>query len=196
MQLKKDLTKSMFANALVEMLQDMPLEKVRVTKLCEHCGTTPPTFYYYFRDKYELVVWIFLQDVAAVYSARKPDGSAKGLSRIIRQVKKKKTFYQKAFTDQSQNSLSEYAQSFIIRYYKEAIRHDAGEDPTPEQLFAIKYHMYGILGMFREWLYGQDTSFEEMSQLLYERSPDFLRKAFASYPLSAFDIYRLLDTST
>ena len=192
----KERTKSMFADTLVEMLKDMPLEKVRVTRLCERCGATPPTFYYYFRDKYELVVWIFLQDVAAVYSVRKSDGSAKGLGRIIRQIKKKKTFYQKAFTDQSQNSLSEYAQAFIIRYYKEAIRHDAGKEPTPEQLFAIKYHMYGILGMFREWLYGQDTSFEEMSQQLYDRMPDFLKKAFAAYPMSAVDIHRLLDVST
>ena len=51
----KDRTKIMFAEELENMLKDIPLEKVRVAKLCERCGATPPTFYYYFHDKYELV---------------------------------------------------------------------------------------------------------------------------------------------
>ena len=191
----KDITKKMFADAMVEMLNDMPLEKVRVTKLCERCGTTPPTFYYYFRDKYELVVWIFLLDVAAVSAAGPSDGRTFRLDAILRPVKKKKTFYQRAFADQSQNSLGEYIHAFILRYYREAVRHDTGEEPTPEQTFMIKYHTYGIVSMFREWLFDQDPGFADMGQLLHERSPDFLKKAFASYPLSDARIRQLLETS-
>ena len=188
----KDLTKNMFADALVEMMKEMPLEKVRVRKLCERCGATSPTFYYYFRDKYELVVWIFLRDIAQVYQNIRPGERKSGMGKIIRMVKRERTFYQKAFTDQSQNSLAEYIQNFIIRYFTEAILHDTGKAPQAEQLMVIKYHTYGIMGMFREWLFEQDMSFEEQYEQLFGRAPDFLKKAFAAYPLTGEMISRLL----
>ena len=188
----KNLTKNMFADTLEQMLKEMPLEKVRVRKLCECCGTTSPTFYYYFRDKYELVVWIFLRDIAQIYLNLRPGERKEGMGEIIRMVKQKRTFYQKAFTDQSQNSLAEYIQSFIIRYYYEAILHDTGEAPNTEQLMEIKYHTYGIMGIFREWLFEQDQSFEEQNEKLFSRAPDFLKKAFDVYPLNGEKISRLL----
>ena len=191
----KDRTKHMFAQALVEMLADVPLEKVRVTKLCARCGAAMPTFYYHFRDKYELVVWIFLQDILAVDADCRADGGRISLDRILRQVEQKKTFYQRAFTDQSQNSLGEYIHGFIVRYYKAAVRDAAGEEPTPEQLFAIRYHTCGVIGMFREWLFGQDADAGDLTRLLFERMPDFMQRASAVCPLSAADIHRLLDSS-
>ena len=58
----KDRTKAMFADELEKMLEEMPLEKVRVLDICRRCEATPPTFYYHFHDKYELVAWIFLKE--------------------------------------------------------------------------------------------------------------------------------------
>ncbi len=167
--------------------------KVRVTRLCERCGTTPPTFYYYFRDKYELVVWIFLQDVDESFAGVTPDSGKNGLGRIIVQVKKQKTFYQKAFADQSQNSLGEYIQSFIIRYFTQAVAHNTGEAPTYAQLTVIKYHTYGIMGMFREWLFGLNMSLEDNFPLLFDQAPIFLQNAFAAYPFCSEGILWLLD---
>ena len=189
----KDLTKNMFADTLVEMLKEMPLDKVRVRKLCERCGTTSPTFYYYFRDKYELVVWVFLQDVSDAYNGVKSGSGKKGMDQVISHVKERKTFYQKAFTDQSQNSLGEYIQAFIIRYFMEAMLHSTGESPTEDQILMIKYHIYGIMGMFREWLFEQDLSFEKKYMQLFDRAPDFLKRAFAVYPLTSEVILRFLD---
>ena len=190
----KDLTKNMFADTLAEMLKEMPLDKVRVRKLCERCGTTSPTFYYYFRDKYELVVWIFLQDVTSAYTGSKSGSEKKGMEQVIGQIKNRKAFYQKAFTDQSQNSLGEYIQSFIIRYFMEATQRSAGKKPTESQIMLIKYHIYGLMGMFREWLFEQDTSFETKYRQLFDRAPDFLKRAFAVYPFTSENILRILDT--
>ena len=70
--------------------------------------------------------------------------------------------------------------------------HDTGKAPQAEQLMVIKYHTYGIMGMFREWLFEQDMSFEEQYEQLFGRAPDFLKKAFAAYPLTGEMISRLL----
>lgn len=51
----QDRTKIMFAEQLETMLKTMPLDKIRIVDLCQQCGAAPPTFYYHFHDKYELV---------------------------------------------------------------------------------------------------------------------------------------------
>jgi len=61
----KDRTKRLFAAELEAMLREMPLSRVRVNALCERCGAQRQAFYYHFRDKYDLVAWIFEQDFRA-----------------------------------------------------------------------------------------------------------------------------------
>ena len=38
---------------------------VRVSDLCERCGVERRVFYYHFKDKYDLVAWMFEQDYQA-----------------------------------------------------------------------------------------------------------------------------------
>ena len=186
----KDRTKIMFAYTLEEMLKEMTLEKVRISSLCERCGATTPTFYYYFHDKYELVAWMFLQDFAGGAADRDPGYSPAILNDVTSRLEKRKEFYRKAFTDQSQNSINDYMQSFSLQISREAVRNLTGEELTTDQLFAVKYHIYGIMGMFREWLFGKDMTLEYMNQELFDRTPDFLKEAFSAYQYRADDILR------
>ena len=184
----KDRTKIMFAETLEEMLQTMPLEKVRVAKLCERCGATTPTFYYYFHDKYELVAWMFLQDFAEEYGDKDPSYTPSRLNQTTMRMAKRRKFYQRAYDDSSQNSITKYMQSFNMRLSREAVLHHTGKELTEDQVFAVKYHIYGIIGMFREWLYGDSMTTEYLTAHLFERTPDFLKEAFSVYPYSTEDI--------
>lgn len=180
----KDRTKIMFADALEEMLKEMPLNKVRVAKLCERCGATTPTFYYYFHDKYELVAWMFLQDFSGEFGDTTPGYSPDVLNQATIRFSKRRNFYQKAFDDRSQNSIAEYLISFNLQLSRDAVKYHTGKDLTDDQVFAVKYHIYGISGMFCEWLFGKDMTAEYLNASLYERTPDFLKEAFAVYPYS------------
>ena len=55
-------TKGMFADALETMMERIPLSKVRVADLCARCGVERRVFYYHFKDKYDLVAWMFERD--------------------------------------------------------------------------------------------------------------------------------------
>ena len=181
----KDRTKIMFADTLEEMLREMPLDKVRVSRLCARCGAAAPTFYYYFHDKYELVTWMFLQDFAGAFADQEPEYSPDRMNQSLIRFARRRNFYQKAFDSQSQNSITEYMLDFNLRISREAVLYHTGKALTRDQEFAVKYHIYGIMGMFREWLFGEDMSSEHLNTSLYERTPDFLREAFAVYPYSA-----------
>ena len=180
----KDRTKIMFAETLEEMLKDMPLEKVRVAKLCEQCGATTPTFYYHFHDKYELVAWMFLQDFADEYGNKEPSYTSGRLNQTTMRMARRRRFYQRAFDDVSQNSITHYLQFFNLQLAREAVTHYTGQPMSADQEFATKYHIYGIVGMFREWLFGEDMTTECLTAHLFEKTPDFLKEAFAVYPYS------------
>ena len=52
-------TKQAFADALRKLLEQKPFAKISVSHICEECGMNRKSFYYHFKDKYDLVNWIF-----------------------------------------------------------------------------------------------------------------------------------------
>lgn len=192
----KDRTKKMFADTLEEMLKEMPLDKVRVAKLCDWCGATTPTFYYYFHDKYELVAWMFLQDFSGAFADKAPEYSPARMNQSTIRFAKRRNFYQKAFDDRSQNSILEYLIDFNLQIAREAVKYHTGRELTKEQEFSVKYHIYGVMGMFCEWLFGDTLTSEYLNNSLYERTPDFLKKAFSVYPYSTENLLKRTGKTT
>lgn len=54
-----NITKRALATALWELMKEVPFDKIQVANICERCGMNRKSFYYHFKDKYDLVNWIF-----------------------------------------------------------------------------------------------------------------------------------------
>ena len=54
-----NITKRALAAALKELMEQKPFSKINVAEICEKCGMNRKSFYYHFKDKYDLVNWIF-----------------------------------------------------------------------------------------------------------------------------------------
>ena len=50
------------ADKMKELMKTKPPDKIRVTGICRAAESERPTFYYHFKDQYDLVAWIFLSD--------------------------------------------------------------------------------------------------------------------------------------
>ena len=76
---------------------------------------------------------------------------------------------------------------FDIKIAVEAYSHvSKGKTMTWEQMNELKYHNYGLFGLFREWLFGEGSmTARQMSEFLFAKTPDFLKEAFARYPYSS-----------
>ena len=69
-----NMTKRALAAALKELMGEMPFAKITVADICEKCDMNRKSFYYHFRDKYDLVNWIFDNEfIAAVQRERDKD---------------------------------------------------------------------------------------------------------------------------
>lgn len=60
-------TKKYLKDTLIELLDEMPFEKITVTMLCQKADISRITFYSHYDDKYDLVEDIF-QDMIATWN--------------------------------------------------------------------------------------------------------------------------------
>ena len=63
-------TKTILANAFEELLQTKSFDEITVTDIVKHCGAARSTFYKYFSDKYDVMIWKY-------ENASKPYGSCR-----------------------------------------------------------------------------------------------------------------------
>lgn len=66
------ITKRALAASLKKLLAEKALDRITVTDLTEDCGVNRQTFYYHFRDIYDLVEWIYTSE-ASRCAGRKKD---------------------------------------------------------------------------------------------------------------------------
>lgn len=62
---KKQTTKDLIAESLRELMEQMPFERITVRDIIQNCELSSTTFYKHFRDKYDLIEWIYHKDSRA-----------------------------------------------------------------------------------------------------------------------------------
>lgn len=176
----RNYTERLFAETLMDMMRTIPLEKVRIKDLCDRCGAQRQSFYYHFRDKYDLVACIYSMDYTAALESTDGRYDIEHAIEILRKLKENQGFYKKAFSDKSQNAISHYIFDFYVQLGTDAVkRYLAMDTLDAETIYAIKSHAYACVGHTVEWLQGQtDYSPEEFAQLQYLSMPPVLKRAY------------------
>ena len=62
------LTKRALSAAMKELMAERPMEKIRIGDIVERCNMNRQSFYYHFKDKYDLVNWIFIPSFSRIFS--------------------------------------------------------------------------------------------------------------------------------
>ena len=176
----RNYTKRLFAEALTDMMRTIPLEKIRVKDLCDRCGAQRQSFYYHFRDKYDLVAYIYSADYTAALESTGGTYDIEHAIGILRSLKEKQSFYKKAFSDKSQNAISQYIFGFYVQLGTDIVKRYLDTDTLDaETEYAIKSHSYACVGHTVEWLQGQtDYTPEEFARLQYLFMPPVLKQAY------------------
>ena len=169
-----EITKLWIANKMKELMKLKPIDKIRVTEICKAAEIERPTFYYHFKDKYDLVAWIFFQ------SANQTDVvSIKSAAESMKQMKQDFIFYKRAYEDSSQNALWAYMLEYFVQRYEKLAKEKLRTDVLDTQLrFSIRHYCYGSVGMTKEWLlYDNTTSAEVVIEMMFHSMPQELYSA-------------------
>ncbi len=170
-----EITKLWIADKMRELMKHNSIEKIRVTEICKAAEIERPTFYYHFRDKYDLVAWIFYHsaydtDIISVESAAESMNKMK--SDII--------FYRRAYEDSSQNALWHYMLEYFVSRYSHLAKEKLGTEVLDAQLaYSIRFYCMGAVGMTREWVLEDNiTSAETVVQMMFNSMPESLKQIF------------------
>lgn len=60
--MKRKTTKEIIADSFVELAASKAINKISIIDIVENCSVTKPTFYRYFKDKYDLISWIYVRE--------------------------------------------------------------------------------------------------------------------------------------
>jgi len=120
-----NLTKTAIANSLKKLMETQSIKKISVTDICSDCNINRKTFYYHFSDKYELISWIF-DDEVFEYTLEKNESlySYDGALFFLTCIYNDKDFYFKAFQELGPESLREHLSKVLKPIIDEVIEPD------------------------------------------------------------------------
>lgn len=172
----KDRTKWEYANQLIELMKHKPLHKITVREICKACNAQPQNFYYHFRDKYDLVTWVYSQDVEAVCDAHMDQSWSEVLQICFENLQARQSFYRNACADDSGYSVIRYIVEYQVDLYTRILI-KKGLYIDEDLAFIIMYHAYACAHITRDWFAARKpVSPEKLTTQIMEAMPDRLRK--------------------
>ncbi|WP_298514164.1 TetR/AcrR family transcriptional regulator C-terminal domain-containing protein [Marvinbryantia sp.] len=144
-----NITKRALASALRELMQEMPFEKITVSHICERCDMNRKSFYYHFRDKYDLVNWIFDMEFIALLK-NPPLDTWSFFELTSRYFYENKAFYSKALQIKGQNSFSDHFREFLCPLVRSRMEEIIGHQDVPQ--ICVDFLVDGFLCSLERWL--------------------------------------------
>lgn len=91
-----------------DLMCDIPFAKISIGDICDRCGMNRKSFYYHFKDKYDLVNWIFQTEF--MEQMRFYDFSSEWdfFTGLCGYLYRERSFYSNALNYEGQNSFREY----------------------------------------------------------------------------------------
>jgi len=133
-----------------ELMMSTPFSKISVSDICELCGMHRKSFYYHFRDKYDLVNWIFYHDFVEIAVKSQPTSFTALCCGLSEYFYENRVFYKNALSIEGQNSFGDYYKELIEAAVKANFE---DELPEGENLNLVaQYYSEASLISLSKWL--------------------------------------------
>ena len=160
-----NITKRILAMGLKDLIRTRPFEKISVSDICEICEVSRKTFYYHFKDKYDLVEWIFNSEFISVLKKSETEYQWLFAQALFDYFYHEREFYKAVLKFEGQNSFREYFRNFMFQFLEPFVRPDrenvadvAGQeevDAKKLETFYINFVSDAILGAIVRWINGE-----------------------------------------
>ena len=152
-----NITKRALATSLKELMAEQPFDKINVAQICERCDMNRKSFYYHFKDKYDLVNWIFDTEFIALLKDEKLDVSHSNykerwafVEKICQYFYQNHGFYRKALQIKGQNSFRDHFREHIQPLLAERISTLFGQKQLDQ--FAMDFFTDAVVCAMERWL--------------------------------------------
>lgn len=106
--MNKDSVPKKLAASFRELVKKSSVEKITIKEITDGAGLIRPTFYHHFKDKYDLIEWIWYQDVIEPARFFWEAGMIPETEKLVfAQILKEKEYYTRISKVEGQNSFKE-----------------------------------------------------------------------------------------
>ena len=149
------MTKRALVQSLKELLTEKPLDKITVTDLTEHCGVNRMTFYYHFKDIYDLVEWACLEDARAALEEKKTYATwQEGFLQIFEAVRANKPFIMNVYRCVHQEQVERYLRPLVDHLLLDVVNEEAAGMTVRDEdkAFIARVYSYVFIGLMLDWI--------------------------------------------
>ncbi len=149
------ITKRALEQSLKNLLLKKPLTKITVSDIAQDCGINRMTFYYHFKDIYDLVEWSCLEDAKQALEEKKTyDSWQQGFLQIFEAVLANKPFvtnvYHCVHREKVELYLSPLVDNLLLNIIeKESVNKTIREE---DKKFISQVYSYIFIGIMLDWI--------------------------------------------
>ena len=145
------------AQSLKKLLSTRKLDKITVKDIAEDCGVNRQTFYYYFRDIYDLLEWNFCDATERLIRSGLDHGDWRsGVKAVTEYLQENRTLVWNAYHSISHESVSEFLKRTLRPHILSAVREEAKGlewEPCQENVnFVADIFTLTAAGIVMEWI--------------------------------------------
>ena len=126
-----DIVKNAVAEGTKDLMRSKTIDQISVHEICEKTGLNRRNFYRYFRDKYEVLEWIYYHDYLLNTEHFEGWSFWDYMPHIAQVLYSDQAFYRNAFLYTGQNSF----RACVIRYLTGLLRKDYRPEFASDELF-------------------------------------------------------------
>lgn len=151
------ITKRALEASLKHLLLKKPLDKITISDITEDCGINRMTFYYHFKDIYDLIEWSCIEDASRALDGKKTWATwQQGFLQIFEAVLENKPFILNVYRSVSREHVETYlyrlTYELLIGVVEEqaegmSVRHEDKE-------FIANFYKFAFVGLMLDWVKG------------------------------------------
>ncbi len=148
------ITKKAMAEGMKELTKKKSFDKITVSDITEICGLNRQSFYYHFQDKYELVNWIFYNEIITIVTDNLTyENCVDKVLQLLTKMKSEDYFYTNTLKASVKNEFEEYLNKVVSELFCDIIE-KISKDSTLEDdeiNFIANFYAFGMTGTIISW---------------------------------------------
>lgn len=181
------VTKRALEQSLKHLLLQKPLTKITIQDIAQDCGINRMTFYYHFKDIYDLVEWSCIEDARHALQEKKTyDTWQQGLLQIFQAVLENKPFIMNVYHCVDREQVERYLKSLTDHLLMNVVEEQALNYHVRQEdkEFIAQVYSYVFVGIMLDWI---KEGMKQDPQKIVEKLAIVIQDTFAS-ALSRFQI--------
>lgn len=149
------VTKRALEQSLKNLLLKKPLTKITINDIAADCGINRMTFYYHFKDIYDLIEWSCLEDARRALEQKKDCHTwQQGLEQIFSVILEDKPFVMNVYHCVHQEQIEMYLKPLVDRLVLNIIQEEIGNMQVldEDQAFIARVYSHIIIGTLLDWI--------------------------------------------